>query len=91
MESLRRSAFLTRGRRWKIFGLWLVVIVASELASIALGRASAPATGQRSAVVLYVWDSATTAFSAVMTAVSYYFLRLDKEGAGIDEIAAVFD
>ena len=43
------------------------------------------------AVVYYVWYSTTTAFIAVMTAVSYYYLRADKERIAIDDIAAVFD
>ena len=42
-------------------------------------------------VLAYVWQALITAFSAVMTAVSYYYLRVDKEGVAIDEIAAVFD
>ena len=42
-------------------------------------------------VLAYVWQALFTAFSAVMTAVSYYYLRVDKEGVAIDEIAAVFD
>jgi hypothetical protein len=42
-------------------------------------------------VLAIVLQAAVTAFIAVMTAVSYYYLRVDKEGVAIDEIAAVFD
>jgi len=31
------------------------------------------------------------AAQAVLTAVGYYYLRVAKEGIGIDDIAAVFD
>jgi hypothetical protein len=91
MESLRRSASLTRGRRWRMLGLWLVVGIGSQLASTVLAKISTAAIGEWSTVVVYVWYSATTAFMAVMTAVSYYYRRADKEGIAIDDIAAVFD
>jgi hypothetical protein len=92
VESLRRSAFLTRGRRWRMFGLWLVVGIASNLSTTVLEKVAAAVIGDwGGAVVYYVWYSATTAFMAVMTAVSYYYLRADKEGVAIDDIAAVFD
>ena len=90
-ESLKRSAFLTRGRRWRMFGLWLVVIIASQLSTTVLEKVSTAVIGDWGAVIVYVWYSATTAFTAVMTAVSYYYLRADKEGIAIDDIAAVFD
>ena len=91
VESLKRSAFLTAGRRWRMFWLWVVVTIASQLASAVLQKVSAAAIGDWGGVVIYVWYAATTAFTAVMTAVSYYYLRVDKEGIAIDDIAAVFD
>ena len=90
-ESLRRSAFLTRGRRWRMFGLWLVVGIASQISTTVVEQISAAVIGNWGAVVTYVWYAATTAFMAVMTAVTYYYLRVDKEGIAIDDIAAVFD
>jgi hypothetical protein len=91
MESFTRSAFLTRGRRWKVVGLWLVIVIASQLVSSGLINVLRSAMGGWSAGALYVADAATMAFEAVVTAVSYYYLRADKEGARIDDIAAVFD
>jgi len=92
IESFKRSGFLTKGRRWTAVGLWLVVVIASAAVSMLLTRLSVPAIGASgSTVVLYVWQAVATAFTAVMTAVSYYFLRVDKEGVAIDEIAKVFD
>ncbi len=92
IESFKRSGFLTKRRRWTAFGLWLVVVIASIVASMLLTMLSVSVLGaSASTVVLYVWQALATAFMAVMTAVSYYYLRVDKEGIAIDDIAAVFD
>jgi hypothetical protein len=92
IESLKRSGFLTKRRRWAAFGLWLVVVIASMVVSMLLTTLSVSAIGATgTTVVMYVWQAVATAFMAVMTAVSYYYLRVDKEGVAIDEIAAVFD
>lgn len=92
VASLRRSAFLTKGNRWRIFGLFLVVLV------IIYGVAAIPELIFASFSDLDVYNLAswvttalTTAFSAVVGAVSYYHLRQIKEGVDIDEIARVFD
>jgi hypothetical protein len=92
IDSFNRSAFLTKGRRWAILGAWLVFGVVGLLC-FALLMVVAGLVSQRIALPLlaYVWQALFTAFSAVMTAVSYYYLRVDKEGVAIDEIAAVFD
>src|SRR5262249_34087585 len=91
-DSLSRSAQLTKGRRWTAFGLWLVFTIASQVVTNVLDNVARGAGGGEWVwVVEYVWQAAATAFSAVMIAVSYYYLRVDKEGVAIDEIAAVFD
>jgi len=92
IDSFNRSAFLTKGRRWAILGAWLVFGVVAIL-GMALLMVVAHLVSLRIAlpVLAYVWQALITAFSAVMTAVSYYYLRVDKEGVAIDEIAAVFD
>jgi hypothetical protein len=91
LESFSRSAFLTKGRRWTVVGLWVVVGIAWQIVSTGLTKVSLAAPGEWSSVVLYAWQAAATAFGAVMTAVSYYCLRADKEGVAIDDIAKVFD
>jgi hypothetical protein len=92
IDSFNRSAFLTKGRRWAIFGAWLVFGVVAILGMALLmvvAQLVSPAVALP--VLAYAWQVLLTAFSAVMTAVSYYYLRVDKEGVAIDEIAAVFD
>ena len=92
IDSFNRSAFLTKGRRWAILGAWLVFgVVALLCFALLMVVASLVSLGIVLPVLAYVWQALFTAFSAVMTAVSYYYLRVDKEGVAIDEIAAVFD
>jgi len=88
MESFRRSAFLTRGRRWMVVGLWLVVGIAALLVSSGLTSVLRPAMGGWSFGALYVSNSAIMAFYAVVNVVGYSYLRIDKDGG---DIAAVFD
>ena len=90
--SLRRSRELTKGYRWKVFalGLLLVVVnlggsvVASSLTALA-GNPIVGLTGQ------LIWTGIAAAFSAVVFTVTYYDLRVIKEGVDIDQVAAVFD
>ena len=102
VASLRRSAWLTAGNRWRVFGLILCFFVLSVLAVILLGAligaAVVLATGAGEAgvdaasiIVGWLLTALFMAAQAVLTAVSYYHLRVAKEGIGIDDIAAVFD
>ena len=101
MASLRRSAALTAGNRWRVFGLILsftlaVVVVGALLGGLAAGLAFAVGADevridQVSTLAGWLLAALLMAAQAVLTAVSYYHLRVAKEGVGIDEIAAVFD
>jgi hypothetical protein len=89
--SLRRSRELTKGYRWKLFGLTLLVLVAglssSGIASLltALAGPVAGLTGQ------LIWTGISAAFTGIVISVTYYDLRVIKEGIDIDQITAVFD
>jgi hypothetical protein len=102
VASLRRSAELTKGFRWRIFGLFLVfllVVVGGGLLLIAvvffaIGLSvdiGAVALDSLTIVAGWILSAALMTVQAVLIAVSYYHLRVAKEGVGIDEIAAVFD
>jgi hypothetical protein len=97
MGSFGRSRELTRGRRWHILGLLIVVILLSVVASFIVGLVVGVAVlgGGGSVLVAsilqYVVMSIVTAFSAILVAVGYYYLRAEKEGINIDDIARVFD
>jgi hypothetical protein len=101
LRSMGRSAELTTGYCWRIFGLQLVILIAAmivnSIASTAvpaiLGAAGASASldttlGQ---IASQVWSAIWTAFNAIVIAVTYHDLRVAKEGVDIEQIAAVFE
>ena len=87
--SLARSAVLTKGNRWAVFGIMLLIGIGNMVASYLVDRiAGVAAPG---AFVSWIVAAAITAYAASVTAVGYCSLRFAKEGVGIDEIARVFD
>jgi hypothetical protein len=85
MESLRRSAFLTTGQRWPIFGALFVLGVIDVGVSLAANLV--PVAGPiLDAVVTLV----TLGLSATTCAVIYYRLRSFHESIDVDQIASVF-
>jgi hypothetical protein len=91
INSLQRSAQLTKGNRWKIFGLWFVFWVIAVIANLilkAFGTFGGPAVGL---ILEFAWGALTGAFNAVMVVVTYHDLRVAKEGVDTDQIASVFD
>jgi hypothetical protein len=91
VSSLTRSSQLTKGNRWKVFGLWLVFWVVAVIANLilkAIGTLGGPAVGL---ILEFAWGALTGAFNAVMVVVTYHDLRVAKEGVDTDQIASVFD
>lgn len=90
-RSMRRSRELTKGHRWKIFGVALLLILFS-LVNRAL-RFVLISTGSETLALIggMIWVAISYAFSSVVIAVSYYELRAAKEGIDIEQIASVFD
>jgi uncharacterized membrane protein len=103
LASMKRSAELTKGNRWKLFGVFLLVLVIIILASIVVGLfvglivgASALAAGEIFAVVVaalvgLVIAAVYTAYLNIVLVMVYHDLRVAKEGVATDQIAAVFD
>jgi hypothetical protein len=100
LGSLGRSARLTKGERWRVFGIVVIVMLVNWGISLLSNVITVPlATADPSAATMAIVGGAvgliTTAFytalNAVMAAVAYHDLRVAKEGIGIDQIAAVFD
>jgi hypothetical protein len=96
VASLRRSSELTRGRRWSIFGLLLIVFVLSLIIGYIIQRVFAPSDFSMTSlgtfvIIGYVVAAAFTAFSGVLVAVGYYYLRVEKDGVDIEKIAEAFD
>jgi len=101
MEALGRSWALTRGSKWRIFAIQIasgiVWIVGFGLAFHAIDRLSdqgetATLADLRQAVLLmHVATLPAITLLALAAPVAYHLLRKGKEGADIEEIAAVFD
>ena len=98
IEAFGRSRELTRGRRWHILGLIVVIaillIAVSFVVVLVVGilAATSPDGGGFGAIIIsYVLNALVTAFNAVLVAVSYYYLRAEKEGIDANEIARIFD
>jgi hypothetical protein len=93
LESLQRSRELTRGRRWRVFATIIIPI----LLSIATGWLLIGIFGARAITaptfqfVSWIVHAVEQAFSVCVFATLYFYLRRDKEGVDIEQVAAVFD
>jgi hypothetical protein len=103
-RSMGRSRELTKGHRWKVFGLQLVILIPAIVIGAIVGgiivSVSGPggllsmATALSSTlgrVVNLIWSAIWTAFYAILIVVTYHDLRVAKEGVDTDQIAAVFE
>ena len=88
--SLGRSYALTRGHRWQVFGVIMIIYTAQTFFERLTGGLLEWAP-YFSIFAGFAVTVAFTAYSAVVTAVCYHDLRVVKEGVGIDDIAKVFD
>jgi hypothetical protein len=89
--SLYRSRELTRRYRWKAFGLALLLLIPSFGSSVLerwVTAATSPVVG---VVGELMWTGIWTAFTAIITIVTYHDLRVVKEGTDIEQVAVVFD
>jgi hypothetical protein len=92
IKSMGRSARLTKGHRWKIFGVWFATLLVEGIVqSVLTGLTAASGAAVLGTPVLVIWSAVYGAFSAVLAVVTYHDLRVAKEGVDTDQIAAVFD
>jgi hypothetical protein len=91
VDSLRCSAELTRGHRWKIFGIMILLLVPLPAANSILRAAMSflgPAVQYLGQYVLGVaW---ITGFTSVLVVI-YHDLRVANDGLDGGKIASVFD
>jgi uncharacterized membrane protein len=91
-KSIGRSAALTKGYRWRVFGLWIsFMIVLGIVQSVSVGIGASIGGAFVAQLVLLLWNAVYIAFSATLAVVTYRDLRVAKEGVDTDQIAAVFD
>jgi hypothetical protein len=96
--ALGRSAELTRGHRWAIFGLIVIYLLGSWMLQGAvlavigsLAEAGPTALPVNALVLQPLVAAATHMVSAAGVASIYYELRSGREGIGPEALAAVFD
>jgi hypothetical protein len=102
-RSMGRSRALTKGHRWKIFGLMLLIlipalivggVIAGVMASQGFGAILGLAETLNTTVaqvVSLIWNAIWSAFLAILVVVTYHDLRVAKEGLDTEQIAAVFE
>jgi uncharacterized membrane protein len=92
IRSLGRSAALTKGNRWKLFGLFLLIVFgAVVIALVAAGGLFAAGGGVAFGVGLYALQVIYLALAATISVTIYHDLRIAKEGIGTDRMGAVFE
>jgi hypothetical protein len=87
-SSLARSARLTRGHGWKIFGMMLLLYFCNAIVDSPIDQAL---SGIPAFAGHVIWNGIWNAFYAILAVVTYHDLRVAKEGVDIEQIAAVFE
>jgi len=90
-ESFGRSRELTPGHRWQIFGLLVIVGIVQWVVAFILGMLGAAIGAMAQQILNSLIMLFFSAFACVLAAVGYYYLRAEKEGIIIDDLAKVFD
>jgi len=88
--SMSRSRALTKGSRWSLFGLFLVLIIIAMVIQGAVGVVVYLFHGIIAAIVAGLVQSVMSMLLSVAAAVSYVELRQVKEGTSVDELAEIF-
>jgi hypothetical protein len=91
VASMQRSAALTKGHRWRILGLYLLMVIVLSILSVVVNALAVAILGLAGPIVSFAWQALSTAFQAIVVVVAYHDLRVVKDGVDIDQIAAVFD
>ena len=91
-DSMGRSRFLTKGSRWKILGLLLLMWLVIAIVGAVFGGIGAAIAGLRGyAIGASLVSILVCSFFAVLAAVVYYDLRVAKEGVDIETLTSVFE
>jgi hypothetical protein len=90
-QSMGRSRTLTKGHRWKIFGIWIVLAIVGGVLGSVITTVLSVGGLVLSVIGQMLWDALMGAYQSIVVAVMYHDLRVAKEGVDIDHIASVFD
>jgi|SRR5579872_4206127 len=90
-QSMSRSSALTKGHRWKIFGIYLVLAIVGGVVGSIITAVLSVAGLVVAVLGQMLWNTLMGAYQSIVVAVAYHDLRVAKEGVDIDHIASVFD
>ena len=88
--ALSRSSHLTRGHRWSVLGI-LVIVHILVLVPLFILREVFGETGVVIMAFGFGYETVATGVAAVCSGVIYHDLTVAKEGANADQVADVFD
>jgi hypothetical protein len=91
IESMSRSAGLTKGHRWQIFGIIILIGIVNLVGSKVLGLILGPAGVTVASIGNLIWTAVWAAYWNCVLIMIYHDLRVAKEGLDTQQIAAVFD
>ncbi len=96
MGAFRRSSELTKGHRWEIFGILVVLglmnfAITKMLETTFVDKATGLGDLKTYLGAVMGVSIAFAALQASIQGVTYFLLRREKEGTGADELARVFD
>jgi hypothetical protein len=93
LSSMERSAQLTKGHRWKIFGLLVLAAVPTAIVGAVFDSLAeiAGAASVLAPISQVIGNAISEAFFAVLVIATYHDLRVAQEGVDTEEIAAVFE
>jgi MFS family permease len=91
LASMGRSSELTKGHRWKIFGMILLVVLGGGIVSAIILALLANVGSVLEILGSLIWNGVWGAFYAIFVVVTYHDLRVAKEGVDVNQIASVFD
>ncbi|HZB94289.1 MAG TPA: hypothetical protein VE397_22760 [Stellaceae bacterium] len=92
IESLKRSGYLTKGNRWRVFAVFLVFFLVNFFVQVILQLLLAKIAGVPGVLAgTFLWTVLVQALYAILIAVVYHDLRVAREGVDTERIAAVFD
>jgi len=88
--SMSRSRALTKGSRWALFGLFLILVIIAMIIQWGMLLVLVLFGGIIAEIGAALVQTVVSMVLSVATAVSYVELRQAKEGASIDELADIF-
>ncbi|RWN56785.1 hypothetical protein [Mesorhizobium sp.] len=90
LGSMSRSRVLTKGSRWALFGLFLILMIITMVIQSVMAAIVLLLDGIVADVAATMLSTVVSMVLSVATAVSYVELRQVKEGTSVDELAEIF-